>query len=92
MVSGLEEIRPFVAACTAVGYEVTAEGLAQLIQMQEKLADIFGRKRRSVSIGLYRLEHIVFPVTYDLVKPDDLASTTGSVRSICLSIRTPISN
>jgi phenylalanyl-tRNA synthetase beta chain len=67
---GLEPIRPYVAACTAVGYRVTGEGLTQLIQMQEKLADIFGRKRRTVSIGLYRLPGIVFPVTYTLVKPD----------------------
>ncbi|HEX7093970.1 MAG TPA: phenylalanine--tRNA ligase subunit beta, partial [Nitrospiraceae bacterium] len=48
------------------------EGLAQLIQTQEKLAEMFGRKRRTVSIGLYRLAAIEFPVTYDLVKPDEI--------------------
>jgi phenylalanyl-tRNA synthetase beta chain len=68
----LQTIRPYVAACTAVGYEVTAAGLAQLIQVQEKLADIFGHKRRTVSIGLYRLPAIVFPITYTLVKPDEV--------------------
>ena len=31
----LERVRPYVAACTAVGYEVTAAGLTQLIQVQE---------------------------------------------------------
>ena len=67
---GLEKVRPYVAACTATGYRVTQEGLAQLIQTQEKLADIFGRKRRTVSIGLYQLAAIEFPVTYELVKPD----------------------
>ncbi|MCC7214501.1 MAG: phenylalanine--tRNA ligase subunit beta, partial [Nitrospira sp.] len=72
---GMDQIRPYVAACTAVGYRVTASGLTQLIQTQEKLADIFGRKRRSVSIGLYRLAPIVFPVSYDLVKPDDVRFT-----------------
>lgn len=69
---GMEKIRPYVAACAAVGYRVTASGLTQLIQTQEKLADIFGRKRRTVSIGLYRLAPIVFPVSYDLVKADDV--------------------
>src|SRR5512132_1440430 len=63
---GMEDVRPFVAACAAVGYRVTVQGLTQLIQTQEKLADIFGRKRRTVSIGLYRLTPIVFPVSYDL--------------------------
>ena len=53
------------------GYRVTEEGLAQLIQTQEKLADIFGRKRRTVSIGIYQLSKIQFPVTYDLVSPDE---------------------
>lgn len=72
---GLEQVRPYVAACTAVGYRVTAEGLTQLIQTQEKLADIFGRKRRTVSIGLYRLSGIAFPVTYTLVKPDEARFT-----------------
>lgn len=72
---GMDQVRPYVAACTAVGYRVTASGLTQLIQTQEKLADIFGRKRRSVSIGLYRLAPIVFPVSYDLVKPDDVRFT-----------------
>lgn len=72
---GLERVRPYIAACTAIGYAVTDEGLAQLIQTQEKLADIFGRKRRIVSIGLYRLPQIVFPVTYALVKPEEARFT-----------------
>ncbi len=58
VVPGLERVRPYIAACMARGYRVTEEGLAQLIQTQEKLADIFGRKRRMVSIGLYQLAKI----------------------------------
>ncbi|TAJ35082.1 MAG: phenylalanine--tRNA ligase subunit beta [Nitrospirae bacterium] len=72
---GLERVRPYLAACVANGYPVTEEALTQLIQVQEKLADIFGRKRHTVSIGLYRLPAIVFPVTYDLVKPDEVRFT-----------------
>jgi phenylalanyl-tRNA synthetase beta chain len=72
---GLERVRPYVAACLARGYRVTDEALAQLIQTQEKLADIYGRKRRTVSIGLYRLASIEFPVHYNLVKPQDVSFT-----------------
>ena len=54
----MEQVRPYVAACTAKGYRVTEKGLAQLIQTQEKLADIFGRKRKTVSIGIYQLSNI----------------------------------
>ena len=67
---GLDQVRPYVAACTARGYRVTDDGLAQLIQTQEKLADIYGHKRKTVSIGLYQLKKIHFPVTYELVDPD----------------------
>ncbi|MDW7648816.1 MAG: phenylalanine--tRNA ligase subunit beta [Nitrospiraceae bacterium] len=70
---GMEQVRPFVAACTATGYRVTQEGLAQLIQTQEKLAEMFGRKRKTVSIGIYRLTAIEFPIAYDLVKPEDVS-------------------
>src|SRR3989475_6614673 len=67
---GLERVRPFIGGCKVRGYKVAEEGLAQLIQTQEKLADIFGRKRRMVSIGLYRLPSIKFPITYALADPD----------------------
>ncbi|MDH5254092.1 MAG: phenylalanine--tRNA ligase subunit beta, partial [Nitrospira sp.] len=60
--AGMERVRPYVAACTAKGYRVTEEGLAQLIQTQEKLADIFGHKRKTVSVGIYQLQKITFPV------------------------------
>jgi len=82
VVPGLERVRPYVAACTACGYRVTEEGLAQLIQTQEKLADIFGRKRRTVSIGLYQLAKIQFPVTYDLVKPDQARFTPLGMETV----------
>ena len=72
---GLERVRPYVAACTATGYTVTEEGLVQLIQAQEKLADLYGHKRKTVSVGLYRLSRIHFPVTYGLVKPTEARFT-----------------
>jgi phenylalanyl-tRNA synthetase beta chain len=79
---GLEQVRPYVAACTAKGYRVTEEGLAQLIQTQEKLADIFGHKRKTVSIGLYQLQKIQFPVTYELVKPDQARFTPLGMETV----------
>lgn len=65
----LKTVRPYVGACLAKGLTITEETLIQLIQTQEKLADNFGRKRRLVSIGLYRLEQIKFPVSYTAVQP-----------------------
>jgi phenylalanyl-tRNA synthetase beta chain len=79
---GMEQVRPYVAACAARGYRVTEEGLAQLIQTQEKLADIFGHKRKTVSIGLYQLQKIQFPVAYELVKPDDARFTPLGMETV----------
>ncbi|MGH7256473.1 MAG: phenylalanine--tRNA ligase subunit beta [Nitrospirales bacterium] len=73
--AGLEPVRPYVAACAARGAPMSADALAQFIQTQEKLADIYGRKRRTVSIGLYRLAPIKFPVAYTLVRPDEVRFT-----------------
>ena len=75
VMQGMETVRPYVAACASLGYPMTVEGLAQCIQTQEKLADAFGRNRETVSIGLYRLPPIAFPVTYGLVKPDEVRFT-----------------
>jgi phenylalanyl-tRNA synthetase beta chain len=72
---GMENVRPYVASCASLGFPMTPEGLEQCIQTQEKLADAFGRNRKTVSIGLYRLPSIVFPVTYGLVKPDEVRFT-----------------
>jgi phenylalanyl-tRNA synthetase beta chain len=79
---GIEQVRPYVAACTARGYQVTDEGLAQLIQTQEKLADIFGHKRKTVSIGIYQLSKIAFPITYELVKPDEAQFTPLGMETV----------
>jgi len=67
----LKAIRPYIGACIARGLTVTDETLVQLIQTQEKLSESFGRKRQLVSIGLYRLARIAFPVAYKTIRPDE---------------------
>jgi phenylalanyl-tRNA synthetase beta chain len=47
--------------------------LAQMIQSQDKLAEIFGRKRTTVSIGIYELDRIMFPVDYRLAEPSSVS-------------------
>lgn len=68
-------VRPCLAACAVKGITVTEPILAQLIQTQEKLADTFGRKRQTVSVGLYRLSKIAFPVRYEMADPDQIKFT-----------------
>ncbi|HEX9020068.1 MAG TPA: phenylalanine--tRNA ligase subunit beta, partial [Nitrospirota bacterium] len=65
----MEEVRPFIAACTASNVHMNDDVLAQAIQSQDKLSEIFGRKRATVSIGIYELDRILFPVAYRLAEP-----------------------
>ena len=66
-------VRPYLAGFVAKGVPITDAMLRDLIQTQEKLAWNFGRKRRTVSIGLYRPSIISWPVHYVGVDPDKVS-------------------
>ena len=65
--------RPFLAGFIAGGKEITDGALKDLIQTQEKLAWNFGRKRRTVSLGLYRAARLIWPIIYTAVDPDSVS-------------------
>ncbi len=62
-------IRPIIGGFVAEGSKITEELLEQLIQLQEKLADSYGKNREKISIGLYPASKIKFPLTYKAVDP-----------------------
>lgn len=61
------DYRPYAGAIAVRGVTVTDAFLVGLIQTQEKLADNLGRYRKSLSIGIYDLNQITFPVHYKAV-------------------------
>jgi phenylalanyl-tRNA synthetase beta chain len=65
-------VRPFLAGFVVKGKGVTDGVLKDLIQTQEKLAFNFGRKRKTVSMGIYRSGSIHWPVSYKGVEPDSV--------------------
>ncbi len=71
----MKAVRPFIAACTASGVRMSDDVLAQMIQSQDKLAEIYGRQRTTISIGIYELDRIVFPVDYRLADPSSISFT-----------------
>ncbi|MBI5137289.1 MAG: phenylalanine--tRNA ligase subunit beta [Nitrospirae bacterium] len=68
----VSEVRPFVGACVARGVTVDDTLLAQLIQTQEKVCDVFGRKRRSIAIGIYAAGKLAWPLHYKAVSPTEV--------------------
>jgi phenylalanyl-tRNA synthetase beta chain len=68
----VKTVRPFISAFVFKGKPLDDYLLKQFIQLQEKLADGYGRKRQKVSIGLYPASKIKFPVSYTTVTPDGI--------------------
>jgi len=66
----LKDIRPFMTAFVISGKSIDEPMLLDIIQTQEKLCRNFGRKRRSVSMGVYRYAQITWPLSYHAVDPD----------------------
>ncbi len=66
-------VRPYLAGFIVKGKAVTDPMLRDIIQTQEKVCWNFGRKRRSVSMGIYRSASIQWPVSYKAVAPDSVS-------------------
>lgn len=67
----LRHIRPYVGGFVAKGMAITELSLISIIQAQEKLCEVFGRKRRNVAIGVYNAQKIEFPIFYRAVPPEE---------------------
>src|SRR3989338_7733358 len=61
------KIRPFIACFAAKGRKIDDYLLKQLVQLQEKFCETYGRRRQKVSIGLYSYKRLAFPVHYKAV-------------------------
>src|SRR5574344_2676806 len=68
--AGLKDVRPFMVSFVISGKAIDEPMLLDIIQTQEKLAWNFGRKRKTISMGVYRVADIKFPVHYKAVDPD----------------------
>lgn len=86
----LKGIRPFAAGFVISGKAIDSIMLQDIIQTQEKLCRNFGRKRKAVSMGVYRSELIKWPVLYGAVDPDktSFVPLDGNSKMTCREILT----
>lgn len=68
----VSDIRPYIVSFAASGKKVDDYLIKQIIQLQEKLCENFGRRRQKVAIGIYRLNKIKFPVYYKATDPESI--------------------
>ena len=59
----LEKVRPLIACAIVKGVKIDDDFIIQMVQLQEKVGESFGRKRKEVGIGLYDLD-IMTPSIY----------------------------
>jgi len=68
----VKKIRPGIVAFVAKGKKVDDYLLKQIIQLQEKLCEGYGRKRKNIAIGIYSYKKIKFPVHYKATDPESI--------------------
>ncbi len=65
-------IRPHIAAFVAKGHKIDDYLIKQMVQLQEKLCENYGRKRLKIAIGVYSYDKIKFPVHYKATDPESI--------------------
>jgi len=64
VVNTKSRIQPLAVCAIARDLKIDEHFLSQIIQLQEKLAVTFGKNRKDISMGVYDLDKIKFPVKY----------------------------
>lgn len=60
--------RPYLVSAVVKNVNMNEQVLKSLIQLQEKLHETVGRKRKKLAIGIHDADAVVFPLTYKFVK------------------------
>src|SRR6266699_881291 len=66
----VKPIRPFISTAIVKGLQPTDEALKSWINLQEKLDQTYGRKRKRASIGFYQADWIQSPLSYTVANPE----------------------
>lgn len=69
----LEKVRPFIATFSARNIRLDEALFLELLETQERLAELFGRKRDIIAIGLHNLNTIDFPIYYKTAAPKEIS-------------------
>jgi phenylalanyl-tRNA synthetase beta chain len=71
----LWKVRPFIACAVIRGVRPSEEALKSWINLQDKMDQTYGRKRRKASIGLYQADLIRSPLHYTVKDPESASFT-----------------
>jgi len=71
----LKEIRPYIACSVVKGVQVSDTLIREIMRLQDKLDETYGRHRKRTSIGLYEFDLITPPLNYGVAKPREVRFT-----------------
>ncbi|MEM0485094.1 MAG: phenylalanine--tRNA ligase subunit beta [Pyrobaculum sp.] len=63
--------RPYIAMAVVRNVRLDEEAIKQMIQLQEKLHETYGRGRRKIAIGFYDVSKIKPPIYYRRISQED---------------------
>ena len=64
--------QPMTVSVVAKNIHIDDAFMSQIIQLQEKLSVTFGRNRKDISMGIYDIDKITFPLTYTSLHPEKI--------------------
>lgn len=85
--ASVKDIRPYLVAFAVEGKGISEAELKDIIQTQEKLCWNFGRKRKSIAMGVYRSDLFQYPVQYKAVDPDKTRFVPLQMEDRAMSLR-----
>jgi len=68
----VKKVRPEIVCAVVRNVKITDDLIASLMQVQEKLHDTLGRKRKKVAIGIHDMKKLKAPFTYKAVSANGI--------------------
>lgn len=68
----VRQVRPHIVCAVVRKVKITDDLITSLMQVQEKLHDTLGRKRKKVAIGVHDMKKVRPPFTYKAVSPNSI--------------------
>lgn len=69
----LKGIRPYIACAVVKNVQINDATIRQIMHLQDKMDQTYGRQRRRTSIGLYNFDLVVPPLHYGVAKPKEIS-------------------
>ncbi|MEK6873282.1 MAG: phenylalanine--tRNA ligase subunit beta [Nanoarchaeota archaeon] len=68
----VKDVRPYTVCAVVKNLKFDDEKIKEIIDIQEKLHLTLGRKRKKAAIGIYPMEKIKLPISYEAKNPKDV--------------------